>query len=140
MRGKATRNGTRTRPRGDARPSARRWWRKAISLTPGGEFLYRLGARKGHENRIGHKVKAGSSESAQIVEEAIKAMKKNNRLLGIGMHAYQDSWSHEGLCPIEGHARKGSSPDWPYTDGGKKAMKMAEAVYKKMEEYRSKHF
>jgi hypothetical protein len=31
-----------TRRRGNAKPSARRWWRRAISLIPGGEFLYRL--------------------------------------------------------------------------------------------------
>ncbi len=47
------------------------------------------------------------------------------------MHAYQDSWSHEGWYSGFGHAVAGHSPDHPYADVDK-AMEMAEATYNMM--------
>jgi uncharacterized protein RhaS with RHS repeats len=95
--------------------------------------------RKYHFRTSGDKVKGGSDEAAQIVNDAIKGKNKNNILMGIGLHAYQDSWSHEGYGPEKGHGIGKDNPDYPYNDP-KKAMKMAEETYKKLVEYRQKHF
>lgn len=105
--------------------------------------------RKYHFRTSGDAVKAGSEEAAEIVDGAIKSARPRllnkvemwelNYLMGIGLHAYQDSWSHAGFGPRIGHAVQGSKPDWPYTDP-QKAMRMAKAVYEKLKAYREKHF
>ncbi len=92
----------------------------------------------------GEKVLKGSaagSEAADIVNDAIKAKERNNILFGIGLHAYEDSWSHAGFEPVEGHGKQlgPDNPDYPYNDPVK-AMDMAKAVSNKLGEYRDKHF
>jgi RHS repeat-associated protein len=49
-------------------------------------------------------------------------------LIGIGIHAFEDSWSHAGFGSAVGHLLPGHSPDEPYNDVAK-AMEMAQAVY-----------
>ncbi len=60
-------------------------------------------------------------------------------LTGIGMHAYQDSWSHQGYGPYWGHFFSGHAPDWPWKDK-KAAMDMAKATYDKLAEYMWKNY
>ena len=59
------------------------------------------------------KVEAGSAVSKQIVDLAIKERKQDNFLMGIGLHIYQDSWSHQGYNFIAGHALHLHRPDQP---------------------------
>jgi hypothetical protein len=81
----------------------------------------------------GKKVEAGSKLSRRILEEGIK--QKDPFLFGIGLHVYQDSWSHEGYSPMLGHAVDGHDPDRPYKDVAK-ATAMAKATYEALVEYR----
>ena len=55
-------------------------------------------------------------------------------LFGIGLHALEDSWSHEGRYVAIGHLVDGHSVDRPDNDP-KKAREMALAVCKKMDAY-----
>jgi hypothetical protein len=68
--------------------------------------------------------------------------KKDLILFGIGLHAFQDSWSHEGFSPIAGHGPALEFPDLPYLDDKsvKKAMQMAEETYKWLNAYRTKWY
>jgi RHS repeat-associated protein len=56
---------------------------------------------------------------------------------GIGLHAYQDSWSHEGFSAATGHSIQGHYPDVPWlTDESKaKAADMAANTYEKLRRY-----
>lgn len=74
-----------------------------------------------------------------VVEQGIK--EKNDGwspyLVGIGLHAYQDSWSHEGYHFFYGHSDArcgGHFPDWPWVDVGR-AMQMAEGTYNMLLKY-----
>jgi hypothetical protein len=81
------------------------------------------------------KVVAGpmSMEAKQIITDAFAQKTISPWLLGIGLHAYQDSWSHEGFS-VAGHGAQGHSPDDPSRDV-KKAMAMAEQTYRVLEQY-----
>jgi RHS repeat-associated protein len=56
-------------------------------------------------------VKPGQGGAVDIVDLAIKS--KNNILMGIGLHAYQDSWSHQDYNFLAGHLFAGHRPDQP---------------------------
>jgi hypothetical protein len=52
-------------------------------------------------------------------------------LVGIGLHAYQDSWSHQFYESTDGHRNAplgGHAPDYPWKDLGE-AKRMAKATY-----------
>jgi hypothetical protein len=56
--------------------------------------------------------------------------------MGIALHAYQDSWSHETYGPIVGHASAQYNGHYPditaFPDNLEKAMEMAKATYEKL--------
>jgi uncharacterized protein RhaS with RHS repeats len=84
--------------------------------------------------------KPGEDEAKDVAVAAMKA--KDLLLLGIGLHPYQDSWSHEKYGPARGHlfAPGGvHNPDDPSRDVAK-AMKMAKATYDLLEEFRKTHY
>lgn len=72
-------------------------------------------------------VKRGAG--SEVVQAGIDA--GDPVLTGIGLHAFQDSYSHEGFGPDKGHlgtAYGSHAPDYPWTDV-EKAMAMAEQTY-----------
>lgn len=99
-----------------------------------------------------------SPEANQIVDDAIKqkvnpsdavALLDNEFLLGIGLHALQDSWSHEGYGPWLGHAvykdnifKDNHTPDLPYAtkENQAKAVEMALVTYDRLTKYREQTF
>jgi hypothetical protein len=84
----------------------------------------------------GEKVEAGSDFAAKLVLDGMKA--KDAIQIGIGLHAYQDSWSHAGYTAALGHSQAGyggHAPDLPWTDPDK-ALKMAKATYDMLAKYR----
>jgi RHS repeat-associated protein len=85
----------------------------------------------------GQKVVAGSKEAAKLLDDAINADVMDPVRFGVGLHPFEDSWSHEGYEAIQGHLKAGKAPDYPYTDV-KRAMAMAQAVYKKMQDWKAK--
>jgi hypothetical protein len=78
-------------------------------------------------------VSAGSKAATKRLNAGIKM----NDLMrtGIGLHTYQDSWSHEGFEPYLGHWSHDPDYAWLRMD---KAMSMAEATYDKLAEYMQK--
>ncbi|MBI1746624.1 MAG: hypothetical protein HYR55_08555 [Acidobacteria bacterium] len=91
--------------------------------------------RKYHFRTTGGSVVADSPAARQPLDAGIAA--GDLMLTGIGMHAYQDSWSHEGYGPKTGHATAGHTPDYPYADVGK-AMQMAQNTYNQVSEFMKK--
>jgi hypothetical protein len=91
--------------------------------------------RRFHFRTSGDKVEAGSAEAAEIAKMGVE--KCDPLLTGIGLHALQDSFSHEGFGPAVGHLRAGHNPDDPSRDV-KKAMRMAKATYDVLAEYLKK--
>lgn len=87
----------------------------------------------------GEKVKAGSTLASEIVDEAI-AGEKDLLHFGIGLHAFEDSWSHEGFETdhIRASVRSSTDPDLASNDP-EKAVKMAEQVYRKLDAWRKQH-
>jgi hypothetical protein len=93
-----------------------------------------------------------SKEANQIINIAMRQSPQtltdqvvNNFLMGIGLHAFQDSWSHEGYGPWIGHAlykdnvfKDNNTPDLPYAtkENYDKAIEMALATYDKLDAYR----
>jgi RHS repeat-associated protein len=77
------------------------------------------------------KVVAGSPESRLLVDKGIAS--DDLMLTGVGLHLYQDSWSHEGYGAELGHAPE-HRPDYAWVKP-EKAMAMAEATYDKLAEY-----
>jgi hypothetical protein len=93
----------------------------------------------------GKNVEAGSKVASGPLDEALADAKKtgegNSFLIGIGLHAYQDSWSHAGYDSVLGHASAdlgGHAPDYPWVDV-EKAMEMAKGTYDKLHGGRSRH-
>jgi hypothetical protein len=87
-------------------------------------------------------VKPGSDIAAEPMNEAIQDKTPKGKvpdlmLMGIGLHAYQDSWSHQGYISLVGHADDGDYPDEAWHDDiFPRAKEMAEATYKKLKEFR----
>jgi hypothetical protein len=74
----------------------------------------------------------GSHEAAAIVDKAIAYEYSDPVLFGIGLHAYQDSWAHEGYEFIWGHLSELRLPDNPEHDEAK-ALEMAEFSWEKID-------
>jgi hypothetical protein len=86
----------------------------------------------------GEMVKRGSDIAKQPALDAVNT--HNLMLLGIGLHALQDSYSHEGYAPPLGHAQEGYGghyPDYPWSDVPK-ALQMAKATYDVLADYYKK--
>jgi hypothetical protein len=88
-------------------------------------------------------VKKGSPATENIVEDGIK----NGDLFttGMGLHAYQDSWSHNNFDPFVGHLLAkpdAHAPDWAFADKKSKefAEEMAHATYDKLAKYMQKQY
>lgn len=88
--------------------------------------------RRFHFRTSGDKVVAGSDEAAAIAKDGVA--KCDPLLMGIGLHALQDSFSHAGFGPRFGHGLAGHDPDDPSQDV-KKAMDMAKATYDMLADY-----
>jgi hypothetical protein len=99
-----------------------------LSLGEGGVIIRRCF----HFRTSVDKVVENSDEAKDLVKLAIE--KKNPWLMGIGLHAYQDSFSHAGYGPKGGHALDGHKPDDPSRDV-KKAMRMAQGTYDLLVQY-----
>jgi len=107
---------------------------------PGG---YEVALRKYHFRCHDRGVQPGSGLAYQPLKMAIdeaKVTKENGlaiainvdwMLVGIGLHAYQDSWSHKTFDSFEGHKDAplgGHAPDYPWKEPGD-AVRMAKATY-----------
>lgn len=74
-------------------------------------------------------VKSGYSSAKEPLNDGISS--NDIMLTGMGLHAFQDSWSHEGYEALLGHIYALPDPhsvDYPY-DNVDKAMDMAEETY-----------
>jgi hypothetical protein len=97
-------------------------------------------ARRRYHFAVGHEFGATVKRGNRIVESYVDDALKQNLdpfLMGIALHAYQDSWSHEGYGPETGHMfarHNGHDPDIPALNKESldKAMEMAEATYGKL--------
>lgn len=78
------------------------------------------------------RVVRGSAEAAAIVDKAIAYEAPDPVLFGMGLHAYQDSWAHEGFEPVFGHLGELRYPDSPKRDPDK-ALEMSERTWEKMD-------
>ena len=78
-------------------------------------------------------VKRDTPFARQIADKG--AINSDPIYFGIGLHAFQDSYSHEGFVARPfGHAGEGHSPDMPFKDL-EKAVEMARATYYQMKAY-----
>jgi RHS repeat-associated protein len=79
-------------------------------------------------------VVAGGSAGRAVAGQGIQG--KDLLLFGVGLHAYQDSFSHAGYGPRLGHASAGHSPDYAFNDVDT-AMQMAEGTYHLLAQWKS---
>ena len=92
-------------------------------------------------------VVAGSPEAYAIIKGAVekeaneKAKEEEKQVdlmaLGIGLHAFEDSWAHQGL--VSSHDFSKVNPDEPTNKPPEVALAMAERVYNALDEWRKKH-
>jgi hypothetical protein len=114
------------------------WANQYPDVNPKTEPFSGVDARNRFHFRCGKDgVRRGSDQNLEVVKKGLEA--GSWMLFGIGLHALQDSWSHEGFFPDSGHAVAGTLPDLPYRDP-QKAMEMAEFTYKTLEAYRKKWY
>jgi hypothetical protein len=79
--------------------------------------------------------------------KAMRDKKPDLVLMGIGLHAFQDSYSHSGFGEFFGHSLAGEwdisdwghDPDRPYKDPAK-ALRMAEATYDALKAFKDKFY
>jgi RHS repeat-associated protein len=123
---------------------AEHWERRLTPVVLGNQFQI---SNEGHRallvwhfptEKQGATVKRGSDLAMRIALKGIE--NKDPILFGMGLHTYEDSWSHEGFKPIPGHMLEGATPDLPYVNekSQAKALEMAEATYKMMVRFREK--
>jgi hypothetical protein len=62
----------------------------------------------------GHTVSSASDVASQVVNQAIAAKNSDLLLMGIGLHAFQDSFAHAGYTHHWGHAFDAHDPDLCY--------------------------
>ena len=90
-------------------------------------------------SRPGEAVEAGSALSQVAVDQGIRDL--DPMLIGIGLHGYQDSFSHRGFT-VRGHGGApyaGHAPDWAFLtpESQRFALQMAKGTYDKLAQYMS---
>ena len=80
-------------------------------------------------------VQAGSNASQTTCNAGVGS--RDPILFGIGLHTFQDSWSHAGFGPRAGHLSTGHDPDLPSknTLSLNNALDMAEATFLELQQW-----
>ena len=75
----------------------------------------------------------------RLREIAILGMNGGDNILsGIGLHIYQDSFSHAGYGSQFGHLLAGHEPDYPYNDV-QKALRAAQGTFDLLKQWQDKN-
>src|SRR5262249_11955027 len=78
-----------------------------------------------------------SAAAQAAIKDALQARVADPISFAIGLHVFQDSWSHEGFTPRWGHLIEGQKPDFPYHDVPR-ALEMEQASWGMLEAWSRK--